>query len=276
MKIKTIIIEDNYKIRESLGILLKTNFSEIEIVGEADSVSSGEELISTQKPDFVIFDIDIFKGTSFDILSNLKAKGEVNFKFIFLTAHSNTENTIKAIKYSANDFLVKPLDEALLMESVDTIIESIRQKQDQNQKLDLLLELLDNPGNINQRIGIQTTKGQIQQVILKDVIYLKSDGIITIFRLEDGTELKGFKNIGYYADNLCRDYDFIQIHQGIVINLNFLKTFTPSTREVLLKNGLILEASRNGSRVLKEYLLSYSPSKLKLGFIKDILLKLKI
>jgi two-component system LytT family response regulator len=259
-----------------LGILLKTNFKEIEIVGEADNVVSGEEVISDQKPDFVIFDIDILKGTSFDILSNLKAKGEVNFKFIFLTAHSNTENTIKAIKYSANDFLVKPLDQDLLIQSVNTIIESIRLRQDQNQKLDLLLELLDNPGNINQRIGIQTAKGQIQQIILKDVLYFKSDGIITVFTMENGTELKGFKNIGFYADNLCRDYDFIQIHQGIVINLNFLLTFTPATKTVLLKNGQKLEASRNGSKVLKEYLLSYSPSKLKLGFIKDILKKLKI
>ena len=276
MKIKTIIIEDNYKIRETLGILLKTNFKEIEIVGEADNVVSGEEVISDQKPDFVIFDIDILKGTSFDILSNLKAKGEVNFKFIFLTAHSNTENTIKAIKYSANDFLVKPLDQDLLIQSVNTIIESIRLRQDQNQKLDLLLELLDNPGNINQRIEIQTAKGQIQQIILKDVLYFKSDGIITVFTMENGTELKGFKNIGFYADNLCRDYDFIQIHQGIVINLNFLLTFPPATKTVLLKNGQKLEASRNGSKVLKEYLLSYSPSKLKLGFIKDILKKLKI
>ena len=276
MKIKTLLVEDNPKIRESLGILLTTNFEEIELVGEADSVEDGEELIRSLKPDFVIFDIDIINGTSFDILTNLKAKGEVTFKFIFLTAHSNSENTIKAIKYSANDFLVKPLDEAMLKDSVLAIIESIKQKQDQNHKLDLLLELLENPNNLNQRIGVQTAKGQIQNVILKDVIYLKSDGILTIFRFTDGSELKGFKNIGFYADNLCRDYDFIQIHQGIIVNLNYLKTFTPATKKIILSNGLELEASRNGSKVLKEYLMGFSPTKLKLGFVKDLLAKLRI
>jgi len=195
---------------------------------------------------------------------------------VFLTAHGNTENTIKAIKYSANDFLVKPIDEAMLKESVAQIIESIKHKQDQNHKLDLLLELLENPNNMLQRIGVQTAKGQIQNVVLNDVIFLKSDGILTIFKFSNGSELKGFKNIGYYADNLCRDFDFLQIQQGIVINLNYLKTFTPATKNVLLKNGVELEASRNGTKVLKEYLLDFSPAKLKLGFMKDILLKLKI
>lgn len=276
MKIKTILIEDNPKIRESLGILLTTNFDEIELVGEADSVENGEEIIRSLEPDFVIFDIDIINGTSFDILTNLKAKGGVAFKFIFLTAHSSTENTIKAIKYSANDFLVKPLDQAMLKDSVSAIIETIKQKQDQNHKLDLLLELLENPNNLNQRIGVQTAKGQIQNVILKDVMYLKSDGILTVFKFSDGSELKGFKNIGFYADNLCRDYDFIQVHQGIIVNLNYLKTFTPTTKKITLNNGLELEASRSGSKVLKEYLMGFSPTKLKLGFVKDLLAKLRI
>lgn len=276
MKIKTILVEDNPKIRESLGILLKTNFEEIELVGEAESVEDGEELIRSLEPDFVIFDIDIVNGTSFDILTNLKAKGDVTFKFIFLTAHSNSENTIKAIKYSANDFLVKPLDEAMLKDSVLAIIESIKQKQDQNHKLDLLLELLENPNNLNQRIGVQTAKGQIQNVILKDVMYLKSDSILTVFKFSDGSELKGFKNIGFYADNLCRDYDFIQVHQGIIVNLNYLKTFSPTTKKITLNNGLELEASRSGSKVLKEYLMGFSPTKLKLGFVKDLLAKLRI
>ncbi|OYU93941.1 MAG: hypothetical protein CFE21_18300 [Bacteroidetes bacterium B1(2017)] len=276
MKIRTILVEDNPKIRESLGILLKSNFDDIEIIGEAEGVEDGEEIIKSLEPDFVIFDIDIINGTSFDILTNLKSKGGVAFKFIFLTAHSNTENTIKAIKYSANDFLVKPLDEAMLKDSVSVIIESIKQKQDQNHKLDLLLELLENPSNLNQRIGVQTAKGQIQNVILKDVIYLKSDGILTIFKFNNGSELKGFKNIGFYADNLCRDYDFIQVHQSILVNLNYLKTFTPATKKVLLVNGTELEASRNGTKVLKEYLMGFSPSRLKLGFMKDLLVKLRI
>lgn len=276
MKIKTILVEDNPKIRESLGILLKSNFDEIELIGEAEGVEDGEEIIRTLEPDFVIFDIDIINGTSFDILTNLKSKGGVAFKFIFLTAHSNTENTIKAIKYSANDFLVKPLDETMLKDSVSVIMESIKQKQDQNHKLDLLLELLENPNNLNQRIGVQTAKGQIQNVILKDVIYLKSDGILTIFKFNNGSELKGFKNIGFYADNLCRDYDFIQVHQSILVNLNYLKTFTPATKKILLVNGTVLEASRNSSKVLKEYLMGFSPTKLKLGFVKDLLVKLRI
>ncbi|MCP9770317.1 response regulator [Lacihabitans sp. LS3-19] len=276
MKIKTIIIEDNPKIRESLEIILKLNFGDINVIGQADNVAEGEAIIRKLKPDFVIFDIDIINGTSFDILTNLKAEGKVNFKFIFLTAHSNTENTIKAIKYSANDFLVKPIDAAMLKESISIIIESIKQKQDQNEKLELLLELLDNPNNINQRIGVQSSKGQIQNVVLNEVLYLKSDGILTIFKFIDGSEIKGYKNIGYYADNLCRDYEFIQIQQGIVVNLNYLKSFTPATKKVYLKNGIELEASRSGTKVLKEYLLDYSPSKLKMGFIKDLIQKLKI
>ena len=102
--IKAIIIEDEPDLRELNRSLLKDNFTNIEVVGEADSVDGGVELIQSTQPHLVLMDIEIKGGTGFNILQKVKP---YNFKLVVVTAFNHF--AIKAIKFSALDYLLKPV-----------------------------------------------------------------------------------------------------------------------------------------------------------------------
>lgn len=275
MSIKTVLVEDQKGVRESLKEMLKRHFPVIEIVGEADSVETGFNEIVNKKPDLVFFDIDIYNGTSFDIIKRLQANNKINFKFIFLTAHDNTQNTIKAIKYSATDFIVKPLEIQKIISGLNKAIEEINQKESQLQSINLLLELLEKPFGQNNQIVIDGLKGT--QILLKisDIICFQSDEYITRFTLTNGKTAIGSKHIGHYAKSLCMDFDFFQISQSAVINLFHLENYQHAIKEVCLIDGLHLNASRNGGKLLRDYLKKHEPKKMKSNFIKDILIKMR-
>lgn len=275
MNIKTVLVEDQRGVRESLKLMLRRHFPQIEIVGEADSVETGYSEITTKKPDLVFFDIDIYNGTSFDIIKRLQAEEKMDFKFIFLTAHDNTQNTIKAIKYSATDFIVKPLEVEKIISGLNRAIDEISQKKSQLQSIDLLLELLEKPFSQSNQIVIDGLKGT--QVLLKisEIICFESDEYITRFTLTNGKSTIGNKHIGHYAKSLCSDFDFFQVSQSAVVNLLHLINYQHATKGLSLNEGLYLTASRNGGKLLRDFLKTHEPQKMKSNFIKDILLRLK-
>ena len=275
MNIKTLLIEDQKGVRESLKIMLERHFPVLKIVGEADSVETGYDEIVQKKPELVFFDIDIYNGTSFDIIKRLQAKGKIDFKFIFLTAHDNTQYTIKAIKYSATDYIVKPLDITKILTGVNKAIVEITEKKSHMQSIDLLLELLEKPFGQNNQIVIDSLKST--QILLKisDIISFHSDEYITRFSLKEGKTAIGNKHIGHYAKSLCADFDFFQISQSAVINLLHLENYQHATKEVTLSDGSRLVASRNGGKHLRDYLKKHEPKKMKGNFIKAILHKLR-
>ena len=107
--IKAVLIDDDGNLREGMKMMINLYAPEIQIVGEADSVKSGTELMETSKPDIAFLDILMNDGTGFDILEKLNEKfGNVNSHIIFITAHE--EFAIKAFRFSALDFLLKPVN----------------------------------------------------------------------------------------------------------------------------------------------------------------------
>src|SRR6056297_1600748 len=126
--IKAVIIDDEPEIREVNRRLLADNFTEVEIVGEADSVESGVELIQKVQTQLVLLDIDIKGGTGFHILQKVHP---YNFAIIFITAFN--EFAIKAIKFSALDYILKPVNEVEFCTAVKNAVESIESKQIETQ-----------------------------------------------------------------------------------------------------------------------------------------------
>lgn len=275
MKIKTALIEDQLKIRETLKMILEVHFPNLEIVCEAESVEEGYQKIKAYKPQLVIFDIDLINGTSFDILKMLQNEDLIDFRHIFLTAHDNSQNTIKAIKYSASDYIVKPLELEKIKPGLEKAINEIVQKVSQNKKVDLLLELLEKPFGQNNQIVIEGLKGLQSLVKVHDIIHFESDENITVFHLVGGAKIIGNRNIGHFAKSLCADFDFLQVSQGAVINLAHLNTYQHANKTLSLSENIHVMASRNGGKMLKEYLKSHDPKRLKANFIKDWIENLK-
>src|ERR1700741_3689776 len=115
---KALIIEDEQKSREMLATLIKKNFSDITIVGLGKNVAEGVELIKTTQPDLLFLDISMPDGTGFDVLEKVQG---LKFDIIFTTA--TDKHALKAIKYSACDYLLKPIDIDELKVAVDKLLQ---------------------------------------------------------------------------------------------------------------------------------------------------------
>lgn len=269
MKFKTIIVEDQLANLETLMLIFDNYCPNVEVVATARSVSEGYKAIKEHKVDLVFFDIDILEGTSFDILKKLEKENAINFKFIFLTAHSNAAYTIKALKYAATDYLVKPVESQAVVESIENLISKNKQQYS------LLLNLLETPFNQSHEIVINGINNLFQVCKVSDILYFDTYNGMTQFHLNNKTTLIGSKNIGRYADDLCNDFFFMRIDQSCVINLNHLLNYQHAELRVKLKNGVELKASRQGGKLLKNYLKAENPKALKTNFLIDFINKFR-
>src|SRR6056297_1590114 len=226
--IKAVIIDDEPEIREVNRRLLADNFTEVEIVGEADSVESGVELIQKVQPQLVLLDIDIKGGTGFHILQKVKP---YNFALIFITAFN--EFAIKAIKFSALDYILKPVNETEFCSAVQSAIESIENWQLEDQ----VNNFFDHYERKTQTKKIVLkTSDSIYLVDISDIIYCVSDNSYTTFYLKDKKEILVSKSIKEY-EKLLESYNFFRSHQSYLVNLHFIRKIDKTNGGSIILNN---------------------------------------
>lgn len=209
--IRAIIIDDEQDIREINRRLITDNFSDIEIVGEADSVDSGIELIQTEKPQLVLLDIDIKGGTGFHILQKVHP---YNFAIIFITAFN--EFAIKAIKFSALDYILKPVNEVEFCTAIKNAVESIESKQIEKQ-VNNFFEHYEKKTQ-SKKIVLKTSDS-IHLVEISDIMYCISDNSYTTFYIRDKKEIIVSKSLKEF-ENLLSVFNFFRPHQSYLVNLH--------------------------------------------------------
>jgi len=242
--IKAVIIDDEPEIREINRRLLADNFTEVEIVGEADSVDSGVELIQSLQPQLVLLDIDIKGGTGFHILQKVKP---CNFALIFITAFN--EYAIKAIKFSALDYILKPVNETEFCTAVQSAIESI-----ENRKLeDQVNNFFDHYERKTQSKKIVLkTSDSIYLVDISDIIYCVSDNSYTTFYIKDKKDILVSKGIKEY-EKLLESYNFFRPHQSYLVNLHFIhKIDKTDGGSIVLKNSKEIPVSFRRKQALMD------------------------
>ncbi len=218
---KTLIIEDEQKSREMLATLIKKNFPQLTIVGLAKNVAEGVEFINTLSPDLVFLDISMPDGTGFDVLE--KTQG-LKFDIIFTTA--TDKHALKAIKYSACDYLLKPIDVDELKPTVDKLIEKHASKtptMPSMENLQFLIQNLKRADDNYSKITLPT--GNAYEIVnIKDIIRCEADGSYTNFILIGGKKLMVSASMKHYEDLLPAN-DFIRIHHHHLININHVLRF---------------------------------------------------
>lgn len=207
--IKTIIIEDELNVRNGLRKMLTILEPSINIIAETGYVKDAIQLIKTEKPDLVFLDIELEDGTGFDILKQL----EIDFNIIFTTAYN--QYAIDAFKFSAIDYLLKPLDPTELQEAIKRAKLNIENKKE-HQKL--LSSLLNNIEKKEKKIVLKTTE-QHFVFYVKEIIRLEADGAYTVFVIK-GKKIIVSRNIKYYQDILGDD--FIRCHQSHLVNIKHI------------------------------------------------------
>ncbi len=232
--IRTLMIDDEEDARVSLRSYLKHFCPTVELVGEADSVESGLQAIQDHDPDLVFLDVRLTPGSGFDILQQLP---EINFDVIFVTAHD--EYAIKAIRFSAIDYLLKPID----IDELVGAVEKVGQQRD-TPKHDMQMAIFKETLNAQfGRIVLPTLEGFVV-VEVKNVVRCEADRNYTHFFLTDKRKVTISKTLKVYEE-LLADNGFFRIHQSHLVNLAQIKEYKRRKKGgiVLLGDGMELPVS---------------------------------
>lgn len=246
-QLKAIIVEDEVHSQNHLIRLLTKYCPEITIVGQGNNVEEGLSLFYEKKPDTIFLDIELGLQSGFDLLQSIKA---FTFSVIFTTAHD--KYTLKAIKYAALDYLLKPVQVNDLVTAVEKAKVAVK-KENQNQQLELLLQGIKNSSSESQSIAIPQGR-DIRIIRIKDIMYLESQNNYTKFHLIENENLLVSKGI-YFYDELLSRKNFIRIHQCYLVNIAHIKGVS-SSNEIILHNKELLPISRLKMATVKEVLLN--------------------
>jgi two-component system LytT family response regulator len=218
--ITAILIDDDNNLRAGMKTLLNRYAPEIKIMGEADSVKTGTDLLLKMEPQVVFLDIHLGDGSGFDLLEEVNKNGRLNSQIVFITAHE--QYAIKAFRFSALDFLLKPVDPDEL-EKVINKIKNVLVKTDSVAHIDLLLENIRKKVDNFKRIALSTSEG-IHLFEISDIIRCESEDNYTKFYIKNKKPVLISKTLKEYED-LLTEHGFERIHQSHLINLAYLKSY---------------------------------------------------
>lgn len=223
-----IIVEDMPDALQLLKSDLETNHPEIKIIDTAKSVVEAAKALRTQEPDILFLDIMLGDGTGFDVLEIFP---ELKSKIIFVTA--SDEYAIRAFKFAAIDYVLKPYSNEELAQAINKAKQQI---QPNKERLNILKDTLSAPEQKPDKISLHTLD-KIIIVSLDDIVRCESDSNNTIFYLQDGQKVFVTKTLKYFADML-KNYQFLRVHQSHLINLQCISAFIKADGGYLmLKNG---------------------------------------
>jgi two-component system LytT family response regulator len=233
--IRALIIDDEAKARQGLRLELERYCPEVEVLALCESPEVGLEKINELHPDLIFLDVQMPKMTGFDLLEKLP---EIHFEVIFVTAYDRY--AIKAIKFSALDYLLKPIDVDELVTSVEKISKKQRNKSVQYQSL---LNNVKSGSEKLKRLAIPSDNEIILQKI-KDIVYCEADSSYTTLHLADNKKITVAKTLKEF-ENILPETDFCRIHHSTLVNMaHVVKYIKGEGGYIIISNDKHLNVSR--------------------------------
>ncbi len=226
--IKALIVDDEPELRELNRSILEKNFDEIEVLACLGSVNESVEFINRHKPRLIILDIRLTDGTGFNILQQIEP---YNYALIFVTAYN--EFAIKAIRFSAIDYILKPIDESDFCNAVERALSSIN-----STKL---------PEQVETFFSYYERKTQSRRIVLKtsdainivdvcDIVCCKSESNYTTFFFSNSTKLMVSRVLKEYEEMLS-EYGFFRPHHSHLVNLHYVTKLDKTDGGFLIMKG---------------------------------------
>lgn len=235
--LKAVLIDDEQNSREALAGKLDLFCPELEISGQGGSVQEGLDLIKSEEVDVLFLDIDLAGESGFDLLTALTEDDTIQQPaVVFITAHD--EFAIQAIKFSALDYLLKPVDPEELVKAVRKV-ENEKGLPKKAANFNVLVENIRQASDSPKKIVIPTSDG-MHVIRLSDIVRLESSSNYTTFFLNGQKNLLASKTLKEF-DMMLEGYSFLRIHKSHLVNVNFLKKYVQTDG-----GYLILE---DGSRI---------------------------
>lgn len=241
--IKAIIVDDEPYSCESLVTLLERYCPNVKV---ADICYSGKDALSAiqeQQPQIVFLDIEMPKMNGFEMLEKLP---EINFEIIFTTSYD--QYAIKAIRFSALDYLLKPVDREELQRAVQKVTQRLRNPLPQ--QMEILLQKINQPVSTIQKIALPTMEG-LQMVSVDTIISCASDGNYTIFLLKNKQKIMASRTLKD-IEEMLEEYSFLRVHHSYMVNLNEINKYIKGEGGYLIMSD---ESTVDVSRSRKEMLL---------------------
>jgi two-component system, LytTR family, response regulator len=238
--LKALIIDDENHCLDIITVILKTHCPTVDIVARANNGVQGLKAILQHEPDIVFLDIEMPKMDGFQMLEMLDS---VDFTLVFTTAYDRY--AVRAFKFSAFDYLLKPIDEQELI----SVVQKAEQKQiPQKEHLSLLKEHYQMTGKTPpRRIALSHSKGY-QLVDYTSIMYCESDGNYAKVHLDTKAKIAVIKSLSHFEDILTElaPNDFFRIHRQYLVNLRFVKNYlTTEGGQIELLDGQLIPISRN-------------------------------
>ncbi len=253
-KYTALIVEDVKNTSDYILSRIKALCPMIGTLEQALTLVDAEEKIKQNNYDIVFLDIQMPTGTSFDLLKQLSEEDAINFEIIFITGESAKEYTLRAIKFSAIDFLYKPLDDTELVLSVNRAVERLN-KQSYNHQIKLLLNRIDQQAAVkHNKVAFHLHSGIVQMVNINELMYMEADGVVSKAYLSTGEKITINRNLGFYKEILMIEHNFIPLSNKILANKDFIKRYNNRNLEVTLTDNTVLFASKRCGKELKYYL----------------------
>lgn len=226
---KILIIDNEAGLRKTLRLMIESHCPTETIVDEADGVESGLTKIQDLQPDIVFLDIEMNDGTGFDLL---RRTNHTQFQLIFTTAFN--QYAIQAFRFSAIDYLLKPVDPDELVQALDKAMAQLR-----HHKLDLQLEILmeqlgNNPGQ-EKKIVLKDIDATYF-IKVKDILYCEAEGAYTRFYITDSDPVLVSKNLKEYA-SILEPMGFIRTHHAYLANPEKIKLYDKRDGGALILDG---------------------------------------
>ena len=232
--ITAIIIDDEARGRLALRQKLKDYCPDVQLEGEAADGEEGLLLIERHRPDIVFLDIEMPRLNGFDMLQRLQRK---NFHLIFTTAYDHY--AIRAIRFAAFDYLLKPVD----IEELKTTIDKVKGQGQQEHTSERLETLAHNLRTTLNKIAISTMEG-VLFFDLSDIIHIEAKSNYTVFSFVSRPRLTVSKTLKEFEDLLPQD-QFFRPHHSHIINLKYIKKYIKGDGgQIELQNGELVDVSR--------------------------------
>ena len=247
--LNAIIVDDEPHCCKTLESLLKRHCPEVSIIATCANGVDALQAIRRLNPDLVFLDVEMPKMNGFEMLEQLH---EINFHLIFVTSYD--AYALKAIRFSAIDYLLKPVDREELQTAVQKVVK--RMQVPLPEQLKIILEKIQHPASASNKIALPTMEG-LQMIAIESIISGEADDNYTTLHLKDNKKIVVSSTLKI-IEELLEDHSFIRIHRSYLVNLKEIEKYMKADGGyVVMSDGSQIYVSRNKKEELIKMLLPY-------------------
>jgi two-component system LytT family response regulator len=247
--LKAIIIDDEPYCCEILAAMLESDFPEVEIVAICKNGAEALSAIRQHSPNLVFLDVEMPKMNGFEMLEQLPT---INFHLIFTTSYD--QYALKAIRFSAIDYLLKPIDR----EELKTAVQKVKEKTQSPipQQLEILMQKLRHPLSPVTKIALPTIEG-LQMIPADTIISCESDDNYTTLQLKSKKKILVTRSLKE-MEEILEQHSFIRVHRFYIVNLNEIEKYIKGEGGYLvMSDGTSIDVAKNKKEILLKKLLPY-------------------